>query len=201
MNLTPEERLERQLAFIAELDKMKGIIRHTPLVDASRRETDAEHSWHIAVMALLLSEHADEPVDAVKVMKMLLIHDVVEIDAGDTFIYDDKGNADKYERERKAADRLFGMLPSDQESELRALWEEFEERKSPEARFASSIDRFQPIMNNHLSRGGSWKANNVQPEKVLSFNESRIGGASKRLWLRIREMIHISMDRGDFPAP
>lgn len=201
MTLTPEDRLERQLGFIAELDKMKGIIRHTPLMDASRRETDAEHSWHIAVMALLLAEHADEPVDAVKVMKMLLIHDVVEIDAGDTFIYDDKGNADKYEREQKAADRLFGLLPSDQEAELRALWEEFEARETPEARFAASIDRFQPILNNHLSGGGSWKANGVQPEKVLGFNESRIGGASKRLWARIREMIHLSMARGDFPPP
>ena len=198
--MSPDQRLDRQLAFIAELDKMKGIIRHTPLMDRSRRETDAEHSWHIAVMALLLAEHADQPVDAVKVMKMLLIHDVVEIDAGDTFIYDDKGNADKAEREQKAADRLFGLLPDDQNAELRALWEEFEARESPEARFASSIDRFQPIMNNHYAGGGSWQANKVQPETVLSFNESRIGGASRRLWARIKEMVAISVGRGDFPA-
>lgn len=198
--MSSEERLDRQLAFIAELDKMKSIIRHTPLMDASRRETDAEHSWHIAVMALLLAEHADQPVDAVKVMKMLLIHDVVEIDAGDTFIYDVGGNADKAEREQKAADRLFGLLPDDQNAELRALWEEFEARETPEARFASSIDRFQPIMNNHLARGGSWQANKVQPETVLSFNESRIGGASKRLWTRIKEMVAISVGRGDFPS-
>jgi len=194
-----DARLDQQLTFIAEMDKMKAIIRHTPLVDGSRRETDAEHSWHIAVMALLLAEHADEPVDVVKVMKMLLIHDVVEIDAGDTFIYDAKGNEDKAERENQAADRLFGLLPDDQNAELRALWEEFEEHKSPEARFASSIDRFQPIMNNHLSGGGSWKANKVQPETVLTFNESRIGGASKRLWARMKQMIEISIGRGDFP--
>jgi len=201
MSLDLDARLEKQLAFIAELDKMKGIIRHTPLMDASRRETDAEHSWHIAVMALLLAEHADEPVDAVKVMKMLLIHDVVEIDAGDTFIYDAVGNADKAEREQRAADRLFGLLPDDQAAEMRALWDEFEDRQTADARFAASIDRFQPILNNHLAGGGSWQANKVQPETVLSFNESRIGGASKRLWTRIKEMIHLSIARGDFPAP
>lgn len=197
--MTPEQRLDRQLAFIAEMDKMKGIVRQTPLVDRSRRETDAEHSWHIAVMALLLAEHADRPVDAAKVMRMLLIHDVVEIDAGDTFIYDAAGNADKREREQKAADRLFGLLPDDQNAALRALWEEFEAGETAEARFAASIDRFQPIMNNHLSGGGSWQANKVRPETVLSFNESRIGGASRRLWARIKAMIALSVGRGDFP--
>jgi len=198
MNLTMDQRLEAQLAFLVEIDKMKSIIRHTPLMDRSRRETDAEHSWHIAVMALLLAEHADEPVDAVRVVKMLLIHDLVEIDAGDTFIYDIQGNADKAEREQKAADRIFGLLPADQGAELRALWEEFEARETADARFASAVDRFAPILSNHVSGGLSWQANKVQPEKVYSFNESRIGGASRRLWTRLKTMIKISEERGDF---
>ncbi|OIR08068.1 5'-deoxynucleotidase YfbR [mine drainage metagenome] len=194
-----EARLAAQLAFIAELDRMKSIIRHTPLMDASRRETDAEHSWHVAVMALLLAEHADEPVDALRVAKMLLIHDVVEIDAGDTFIYDDKGNADKAEREGRAADRLFGLLPPDQGAAFRALWDEFEARDSADARFAHAIDRFQPIMNNHLAGGGSWQANKVRPETVLRHSESRVAPISRRLWGRLRAMIETSMGRGDFP--
>ncbi|HLN22495.1 MAG TPA: HD domain-containing protein [Patescibacteria group bacterium] len=196
--MIPPDRLTAQLAFLAEIDKLKAIIRQTPLIDGSRRETDAEHSWHVAMMALMLAEHADEPVDAARVVKMLLVHDVVEIDAGDTFIYDDAGNADKAEREQRAADRLFGLLPADQGAELRALWDEFEARETADSRFAAAIDRFAPILNNHLSGGLSWQANGVQPDKVFIFNEPRIGGASKALWERTRAMVEESVGRGDF---
>jgi putative hydrolase of HD superfamily len=164
-------RLEQQLTFSRELDRLKGILRQSLLMDASRRENSAEHSWHLAALAVLLQEHAAEPVDLNHVLKMVLVHDVVEIDAGDTFAYDTVNAATQHERESRAADRLFGLLPPEQGRELRALWEEFEERHSPEAKFANALDRLQPLMQNYYSGGQSWKRHAVSREQVLSRME------------------------------
>ena len=148
-------RLLKDIEFIVELDKMKSILRQTSLIDKSKRENDAEHSWHISVMAMVLSEYANEEIDVCKVIKMLLIHDLVEIYAGDTFCYDVEGNKDKKERELKAADKIFGMLDEDKGMELRKLWDEFEEMNTKEALFAASMDRLQPFFNNYFSGGGT----------------------------------------------
>jgi len=149
-------RLARQLAFLVELDKLKTVLRRTSLIDRSRAENTAEHSWHIAVAAALLEEHAvGHGVDLLRVVKMLLNHDVVEIDAGDTFCYDAEANRDKLEREERAAERLFGLLPADQGAELRALWEEFEARETAEARYAAALDRIQPVLQNLHTEGHS----------------------------------------------
>lgn len=175
------ERLTQQLAFVLELDKLKTVLRHTELADSSRRENTAEHSWHAALMALLLAEHANEPIDASKAAKMLLVHDVVEIDAGDTLLYDEKGNIDKQEREQKAADRLFGLLPPDQAQELRAVWDEFEAAESPEAKYAHAIDRFAPCMLNLASNGSAWAKNGIRYEQAYAKN-AKIGDGSLVLW-------------------
>lgn len=190
------DRLTQQLQFIAEIDRLKHILRQTWLLDASRRENDAEHSWHIAVMALLLVEHAEAPVDLSRVVRMLLIHDVVEIDAGDTFIYDTAGHADKDEREQRAAERIFGLLPPDQAAELRALWDEFEARDSAEARYAAAIDRLQPLMHNYLTQGKAWRAHGVTADQVLAMNRPRIGAASAALWQAAERMIAESVAKG-----
>ena len=140
-------RLSRQIEFVLELDKLTRVLRRTTLLDGSRSENDAEHSWRLAVMAVLLAEYANESLDTLRVIRMVLIHDAVEIDAGDTFVYDEKASEGRVEREKKAADRVFSILPQDQAGELRALWEEFEARKTPEARFAAALDRVQPILH------------------------------------------------------
>ena len=146
-------RLLKDMEFIIELDKMKSILRQTSLINEDRREDDAQHSWHITVMAMILSEYSNEKVDVCKVMKMLLTHDLVEIFAGDTFCYDKVGNSDKREREVAAAEKIFGMLDEDKGKELRALWDEFEEMKTPEALFAASMDRLQAMLNNYYNDG------------------------------------------------
>lgn len=160
------ERLEKQLAFLLEIDQMKQIYRQNLILDGSRRENDAEHSWHIALMALVLQEYAAEPVDVSKVLAMVLIHDLVEIDAGDTFCYDPEAGLDKQEREEQAARRIFGLLPPEQGRELHDLWLEFEEGLSAEAKFAAVLDRFQPFLNNYHTEGGTWQMHNVQSEQV-----------------------------------
>ena len=190
-----DSRLSAQIAFIVEIDKLKTILRQTLLMDASRRENDAEHSWHIATMAFVLAEYADDPVDAGRVAKMLLIHDVVEIDAGDTFIPDEAGHADKEAREQAAAARLYGLLPEDQAAELTDLWREFEARHSADARFAHSLDRLQPILHNFETGGGTWKQHKVtadQVEKLLP----RIEGGSRRLADYTRALIAEAVARG-----
>lgn len=154
--LTNNDRLARQLNFIIEIDRLKSIVRHAPLVDGSRRENSAEHSWHLAMMALVLNEYADEALDVNHVMRLLLVHDIIEIDAGDTFAYDATGYLDKARREQRAADRLFGLLPDEQAAEFRALWDEFEARATTEARFANAMDRFMPFLHNYLNNGGAW---------------------------------------------
>ena len=177
----PEPRLSAQIGFILEIDKLKPILRQTLLVDSSRRENDAEHSWHIATMAFVLAEYADDPVDAGRVAKMLLIHDVVEIDAGDTFAFDEGGNATKQAREERAADRIFGLLPAEQTASFRALWDEFEAMKTPESRFANALDRLQPLLLNAESGGGSWRTHGIRRDQVLQRMDP-IRTALPELW-------------------
>lgn len=175
------KRLGTQLDFLREIDKLKGIERRTYLNDGSRHENSAEHSWHLALMAVVLQEHAAETVDLAKVIRMLLVHDIVEIDAGDTFCYDELGNRDKEEREQKAADRIFNLLPDDQSAEVRALWDEFEERSTPEARFATALDRMQPLLHNYSTRGGSWREHGITRRQVEERNHV-IELGSPKLW-------------------
>ena len=176
-----QDRFQRQLAFIVEIDKLKTVLRRSMLTDLSRRENSAEHSWHLTLMAVLLHEHAEQPVDLVRVMKMLLVHDIVEIDAGDTFAYDVAGRVDKEERERRAADRLFSLLPEDHAVELRACWDEFEENRSPEARFANALDRLQPLLQNLHTKGGTWRSHGVTLEQVIERMQP-IQNACPSLW-------------------
>lgn len=164
-------RLDQQLSFILEIDKLKTVIRQSLLIDMSRRENSAEHSWHLAMMAAVMSEYAIEPVDMLHAIKMLLVHDVVEVDAGDTFAYDTAGYTDKDEREQKAAERIFGLLPAEQGSELRALWEEFEARSTAESKYANALDRLQPLLHNSRTQGGTWRIHNVTKDKVLKRME------------------------------
>jgi putative hydrolase of HD superfamily len=194
--LKNRERLKKQINFISEIDKLKNIGRQTYLIHDDRHENDAEHSWHIAVMALILSEYAEERrLDILRVVKMLLIHDIVEIDAGDTFIYDTEGNKDKWEREQKAAERIFHLLPDDQAKELYELWEEFEEKESEESKFAASLDRFQPLLHNYLTRGKAWKEHNIQSRQVKQRNEHMNNGSS-RLWNYAKKLINSAVKRG-----
>ncbi|MBE6081927.1 MULTISPECIES: HD domain-containing protein [Tissierellales] len=162
------KELDREIEFIVELDKMKSIFRQTSLINGTRRENDAEHSWHLALMTMILSEYADNKIDEFKVIKMVVIHDLVEIYAGDTFCYDEKGNMDKKERELKAAEKIFGMIPGKKGEELRSLWEEFEAMKTDEALFAASMDRLQPFIMNYNSSGGTWKKFNISKKQILN---------------------------------
>ena len=163
-----ERRLSEQIAFLIEVDKLKRVARRTPLIDSSRRENSAEHSWHLLLVALVLREYADSEINIVQVLKMLALHDLVEIDAGDTFAYDAVGEATRETREREAADRIFGLLPRDQALSFRGLWEEFESRTTPESQFANAVDRFQPLLQNAWSDGGSWSAHGLQRDQVLA---------------------------------
>lgn len=189
------DRLERQLAFVREIDKVKQILRQTVTLDASRQENDAEHSWHLAVMALILEEHAEQAVDLTKVVKMVLVHDLVEIDAGDTFAYDEVGAQDKEERERKAADRIFYLLPEDQAKEVDDLWTEFELRETVEAKYAAALDRFQPLMHNYLTKGVAWKRHGIRRDQVIDRNR-HIEEGSPALWAYARRMIDESVEMG-----
>ena len=165
------ERLQKQIAFIKEIDKVKSIFRQTYLADGTRKENDAEHSWHIALMAVLLKEYVSEDVDVTKVMTMVLIHDLVEIDAGDTYAYDSEGAKSKREREVKAADRIFGILPEDQGMYFRELWEEFEAYETPDAKYAHLLDNFQPLLLNDASGGRSWNEHGVHKSQIYKRNE------------------------------
>ena len=175
------ERLKQQLCFIVELDRLKAILRQTPVLGGARMENDAEHSWHLAIMAMVLMEHAKEPVDLLKVIKMVLLHDVVEIDAGDAFLYDVEAQKKKAELENKAADRLFGLLPQDQAVEFRAVWDEFEARETKEARFAAALDRLHPMLLNYLSAGGPWTKHGISKQAAVQRN-SKIAEGSPSLW-------------------
>ncbi len=161
-----EKRFAEQIGFLLEMDKMKNVYRRTRVLHEDRSENDAEHAWHLAMLAIVLQEYANEPVDLAKVLTTVLIHDVVEIDAGDTYAYDAAGNATKAEREQKAADRLYGLLPPEQGAYLRQLWEEFEAQSTPEARFANALDRVQPLMLNYSKHGESWLSHGTRREQV-----------------------------------
>ena len=196
-NLTPEkERLEKQIRFIMEADKVKNIFRQTYLADGERKENDAEHSWHLAMMAVLLQEHMKEKADLAKVMTMVLIHDLVEIDAGDTYAYDEKGAQTKREREVKAADRIFGLLPEDQGTYFRELWEEFEAYETPEAKFAHLLDNFQPLLLNDASGGKSWKEHGVHRAQPMKRNE-RIPETSETVWGKMLEIFDKHVECGN----
>lgn len=193
------EKLRKQIDFIVEIDKMKNIFRQTSLIDKSRRENDAEHSWHIAIMAMILSKYADKDIDECKVIKMLLVHDLIEIYAGDTFCYDEIGNLDKKERENNAADKLFSMLPEEEGQEIRELWEEFEEMGTENAIFAASMDRLQPMLQNYFSDdGGTWKKFNISKEQVYE-RISPVKKASKELWKFVEYMVEDSYEKGYIP--
>lgn len=175
------ERLERQFDFIKEIDKEKFIQRQTRLSDNARRENDAEHAWHMAIMTVLLAEYANEKVDVLKTVMMLLIHDLVEIDAGDTYAYDEEGKKTQREREEKAAKRIFGLLPEEQGEKLMALWEEFEAYETPEANFAHTMDNIQPVMLNDATDGKAWLEHGVHLSQILGRNKKTAEG-SEELW-------------------
>lgn len=176
-----KSRIDKQFEFLLEADKEKFIQRDTLKSDGETFENDAEHAWHMAIMCLLLGEYANEDIDLLKTISMILIHDIVEIDAGDTYAYDDEGKKSQRERELKAADRLFGLLPDDQGKKFRALWEEFEEGKTAEARFAHTMDNVQPAMLNNSTDGKRWAKNKVKLSQILERNKNTADG-SKTLW-------------------
>lgn len=190
------ERLMKQIRFITEIDKMKQIFRQNVVIGTQRNENDAEHSWHMAVMAILLPEYSEvENMDNFKVMKLALVHDLVEIYAGDTFCYDEKGYEDKAEREIMAAKKLFGLLPEDQEDEMWQLWREFEELETPEARFAACLDRLQPLLLNYNTSGHTWQKPGVTSEKVYKRNEM-LKKSAPELWNLVDNIIKDSIHKG-----
>ncbi len=188
------KKLMKQIGFIREIDKVKEIFRHTSLFDGSRRENDAEHSWHLAIMAIVLAEHANEPVDISKVVKMVLIHDIVEIDAGDYIVYTDK-KSEKEEKERKAAERIFGILPDEQRKEFFRLWCEFEKRETAEAKFAAALDRIEPLLQNYYNEGDTWIKYDIKFEQIINANKHMEEGSSN-LWEFAKDMIEESKDKG-----
>lgn len=181
-------RLDRQLRFIAEIDKLKGVERMISVIGGARRENSAEHSWHLAVMAPLLAEYAPAAIDIARVVIMLLVHDIVEIDAGDTFAFDTVGAADKDERERRAAARLFSLLPADQADELRAYWDEFEAGNTAEARFAVAMDRFQGLLMNRGNAGGTWKIHDISRDRVMQ-RMAPIRDGAPELWSAVLQVL------------
>lgn len=191
-----KKRLEKQIEFLVEVDKVKSIFRQTKLADGSRRENDAEHSWHLALAAILLKEHADQDVDLLKVMSMVLIHDLVEIDAGDTYAYDTVGNETKRAREVAAADRIYAILPEDQGKMLYDLWEEFESYETPEAKYAHLLDNFQPLLLNDAGDGKSWQEHTVHKSQIYKRNE-KIDQSSVEIWECMKEIIQKHIDKGN----
>lgn len=190
-----KNRFEKQLAFLIEVDKMKSVFRRTMLIDLSRRENDAEHSWHFALTALVLLEYAKDDVDINRVIKMALVHDLVEVYAGDTFAYDEAGYADKEERELKAADKIFGMLPDDQRDEFRALWDEFEDFKTKESCYANAIDRLQPFINNYKTDGYTWREGNVNKAQVYKRMDA-VRLYAPELWPFLEYVIDDAIGKG-----
>ena len=188
------DRMKQQIAFLMEIDKVKNIFRQTYLADGKRKENDAEHSWHLAIAAFLLKEYVAEDVDVMKVMIMVLIHDLVEIDAGDTYAYDAEGAKTKRAREVAAADRIFGMLPEDQGGYFRELWDEFEAYESDDAKFAHLLDNFQPLLLNHESNGKSWTEHHVKKSQIYKRNE-KIEETSPEVWERMKQIVeeHIAL--------
>ena len=189
-------RLEKQIQFIVEVDKVKNIFRQTYLSDGERKENDAEHSWHLALSAILLKEYVSEEVDLLKVITMVLIHDLVEIDAGDTYAYDRAGAKDKREREEKAADRIFSILPTEQGQYFRELWEEFEEYETEEAKYAHLLDNFQPMLLNDAAKGKSWSEHQVKKQQIYKRNE-RIEETSETIWGEMQRIVEENIQLGN----
>lgn len=189
------EKLLQQINFIKEIDKVKYIKRKTKLFNSDRNENDAEHSWHLAMMTIVLAEHSDVKIDVLKVMKMVLIHDIVEIDAGDVFIYDTLKNHSNTNEERIAANRIFGMLPKEQAQEYIAIWEEFEEGQTPEAKFAKTMDRLEPLLQNTSNNGGTWKEFDVKYDKVYE-KKKVIKDGSSVIWDYAENLINESVKKG-----
>jgi len=199
--MTGTTRLEQQLRFIMEIDKLKQVFRKSMITDRSRYENDAEHTWHLTIMSVVLLEHANQrDLNLLRVIKMLLIHDIVEIDAGDTFAYDDHGHLDKQEREEKAAIRIFGLLPEDQRSEFMELWQEFERRQTVEARYAAALDRLQPMLFNYHNEGHTWKKFGITSDRVLKRNQ-HIEEGSAALWEYAKEMLEDAIAKGYLDKP
>lgn len=201
-------RLAQQIQFILEVDKLKDIFRQTVLIHSGRPENDAEHSWHLCLLVIVLAEHANVPsLNILKVLKMLILHDLVEIDAGDTFAYDTAAMADQHEREARAANRIFGLLPKDQAAEFRALWDEFEAKTTDEAKFATAVDRFQPMLLNVHTAGSAWKRHGITHDRVVARNR-HIAEGSTALWEYAAAMIaqavsdgHLAARPADAPSP
>ena len=187
------------MAFIMEADKLKSVFRQSYISDESRKENDAEHSWHLSLMVITLFEYANQPnLDLLRILKMVILHDIVEIDAGDTYIYDEEAKKDQEERERRAAKRLFGLLPDDQAAEYERIWHEFETAATPEARFAKAVDRLQPMLLNYLAAGRAWQEHNVSAEQVRAIN-SPIAEGSDMLWSYAQSIIKSAIQNGSLP--
>jgi len=200
VSAAPLERLSRQIAFIVEVDQLKNIFRQTVNTVSGRAENDAEHSWALCLLVITLAEHANVPhLDVLSALKMVIIHDLVEIDAGDTFAYDTKNMADQHARECLAADRIFGLLPPSQSSEFRALWDEFEARQTPEAKFAAAVDRFHPMLLNCSTEGAAWKKHGITSERVLARN-AHIAEGSTDLWAYAQAMVSRAVNDGHLSA-
>ena len=200
MSATPLERLSRQIAFIVEVDQLKNIFRQTVNTVSVRAENDAEHSWGLCLLVITLAEHANVPhLDVLRALKMVIIHDLVEIDAGDTFAYDTKNMADQHARECLAADRIFGLLPPSQSAEFRALWDEFEARQTPEAKFAAAVDRFHPMLLNCSTEGAAWKKHGITSDRVLARN-AHIAEGSADLWAYAQTMVARAVRDGHLSA-
>ncbi len=202
MSDSPAERLRRQIAFIIEVDKLKDIFRQTIVTQSRRAENSAEHSWHFALMIVVLAEHSNhQPLDVLRILKMVLIHDLVEIDAGDTFAYDTKNMADQHAREAVAATRIFGLLPADQAAEFRGLWDEFEAQETPEARFAAACDRFHPMLLNCHTQGHAWQKHGITHDRVLARN-AHVAKGSTAIWDYAVRMIDEAVAKGHLlPKP
>ena len=199
---SPAARIARQIEFIVEVDKLKEIFRQTINLQSRRPENDAEHSWALCLCVIVLSEHANVPtLNVLRVLKMLIVHDLVEIDAGDTFAYDTAAMAGQHEREARAADRIFGLLPPDQTREFRALWDEFEEKQTPESKFATAVDRFQPMLLNCRTEGAAWNRHGITQDRVIARNKHIADGCAE-LWRYAEKMVQEAVNAGHLqPGP
>jgi putative hydrolase of HD superfamily len=190
-----EERLDRQIQFITEIDKLKAVNRRSYILGGERLENTAEHSWHIVVLAMVLAEYANRPVDLLRVLEMLAVHDLVEIDAGDTFCYDEEGKMSKAQRETQAAKRIFGLLPEDQRDEFNALWREFEECRTAEAQFANAMDRTMPLLHNFNAQGRPWQEHDIHSDQVHE-RIAPIEDGAQPLWEYARKVVEDSIEKG-----
>jgi putative hydrolases of HD superfamily len=189
------ERLIRQMHFLVEMDKLKMVLRRTFVIGADRYENSAEHSWQLPLAAMILAEYADKALDLCHVLKMLLVHDIIEIDAGDTYCYDEQGALDKAERESRAAERIFGLLPADQAMEIHGLWAEFEAGETSEAQFANAVDRLMPLLHNYYTQGRSWQDHGISSDQVMERN-AHVGEASETLGALVRTIVDDAVARG-----